>query len=146
MRTEVTSSGPGTNWVTVSTPGLNVADVSEFLSDESRPTKVGTLETLDCVPTFGPATVTLYVNGAVTSWALANPGFPRKTDRAVKLPVPSPLNVRTPRVLNVRTKVGPSGTRSALNPGGGVYDVGVMIAAEMTQTALPLNAKSPFSL
>src|SRR5882672_10545724 len=63
------------------------------------------------------------------------------------LPVPSPLNVCVPWMLKLVMKgsVPPITVRFARNPGGGVYDVGVMIAGETMQTVVPENTKVPLS-
>src|SRR5580765_5681233 len=161
MRNAVTSSGAGTTRVTVSTAAVDVANVSDFPSDESRPMKVGTSVTMDCPPAPEPATVvendgpisivrvpsaaTLYVNSSVVSWTLAAPGLPRETNCCTMLPVPSALNVTVPWTLFELTKLGPIGAKFA-NPSGGVGGVVAKFAPELTQMALPVYAKSPLSL
>jgi hypothetical protein len=83
------------------------------------------------VPVTGPLTTvtvrsgaTVYVNDSLVSPELAPPrvtgvsGWVRLTERLCTVPVPSPLKVRVPCVLDEKVNLPSIGVRLGLNPGG----------------------------
>lgn len=66
-------------------------------------------------------------------------GSPMAIVRDVWLPVPSPLKVNTPLLLNELAEACPIGTKFAVNPNGGMY-TGDKVAFEKTQLALAVKA------
>src|SRR5712691_7606855 len=127
-------------YVITSTVGSSEASVRLLRSSEIRPVSDGkgslvnvwpARPPVSTVPVTGPLTTmnvrsgaTVYVND---DWVSLEPAPPRVTgvsgwvtltERLCAVPVPSPLKVRIPCVLDERVNLPSIGVRSTLNPGG----------------------------